>query len=191
MKNDPADFRPVSKKSGDQWSPRLQRLRIDRGRPGRGFVHLLGANTLLPFIDLLPDREEITEGLEMIMLVPKVEDVFGLAHPGVIEICAWPRDLWLDLDIPTYEQHRWLLEMLEVPCTVEEKENSAVCEFTEKTARAHQLLGTFLHELGHHRHLLKNRPRGRAARRPAPYTGTYGRDMAKRLFNAYADSFGI
>jgi hypothetical protein len=176
--------------AGGPWSSRLQRLVIDRARPGRGFVHLLQNAMILQFLDLLPNREEMTEGLQMVMLTENVPGVFGLSHPGVIEICAWPRELWRDFTAETFKREQWLLEKLEVPCRRDEKSGLVTCEFTEETARAHQLLGTFLHELGHHRHLVRNR-HAKPKKKPVEYTSPYAKHTAEVMFHAYADLFGI
>ncbi len=177
---------------GGQWSLTMQRLVIDRGRPGKGFIHLLGATNLLPFLDILPDREKMAAGLQRIMLVPYTEGVFGLCHPAVIEICAWPRDLWIDIPKPIFKEQQWLLEMLEVPCKQsEDDKNAMLCEFTEATATGHQLLGTFLHELGRHKRLMDDPFAKRPKRQVPSYSSPYAKTTAKLIFIQYCDSFGI
>ena len=63
-------------------------------------------------------------------------------------------------------------------------------EFTEKTARAHLLLNTFLHELGHHHDAL-NTKTPRNANRGESYAEEYARNYADVIWNRYAQVFDL
>ena len=66
----------------------------------------------------------------------------------MIGICAWNRDIWVEVSKPYYREHEEVISRLGVES--ERQDYFHVCKFTEATARAYQLLHVFLHELGHH-----------------------------------------
>ncbi|MGH9752984.1 MAG: hypothetical protein ACREA2_09385 [Blastocatellia bacterium] len=161
---------------------------IVRKRSGKGYRHLLRQKDIYDFIEILPDWDKLSEGLNAIILAPGEEDLFGYHVPGVVHICAWDSNLWLTLPIEGYEKERDILERLRVPCEAEKED--ILCKFTESTARAHQLLATLLHELGHHHDRTSTRSKIKASR-GEPYAEAYARRYADHLWDRYIDVFGL
>ena len=161
---------------------------IDRKRPGKGYRHLLRRRDVLDFIGILPDWDELFAGLDAIVLAPGSFYVYGYHTNGVVHVCAWDEDLWLALPRRGYELEREMLGRLGVPC--EQRAEDVLCMFNEETARAHQLLGTLLHELGHHHDRMSTRGRARPCR-GEPYADEYARTYAERIWVSYQNVFGV
>ena len=161
---------------------------IDRRRPGKGFRHLLKQRDIHEFIGILPDWAEFSIGLNAIVLAPGRWDVFGYHVRGVVHICAWDENIWIELSQAGYEQEREILERLNVPC--EPTEHGVLCKFTESSARAHQLLATLLHELGHHHDRMTTKSKLRASRGES-YAEAYARAYTDRLWSKYQEVFGV
>ena len=161
---------------------------IDRKRPGKGYRHLLKQKDIHDFISILPDWNELSVGLNGIVLAPGSWDCFGYHVPGVVHICAWEEDIWIELSQKYYEQDRELLEKLNVECT--QVKNSMLCKFTENTARAHQLLATLLHELGHHHDRMTTKSK-LDADRGEPYAEAYAKAYAEQIWIEYQEKFGV
>ena len=122
---------------------------IHRAKPGVGYRHVLRQSEVGRFLALLPDWDELSRGLNVVLLGRGNRQADGWYHPGVVALCAWERELWRELSGPWYEQHRALFERLGVPC-FPTSDGCYLCRFTEATVRAYQLLHVLLHELGHH-----------------------------------------
>ncbi|MCJ8328616.1 MAG: hypothetical protein HRT89_10795 [Lentisphaeria bacterium] len=122
---------------------------IIKRKPGSGYKHLLRKSEIYTFIELIPDWELISEGLDCIILDTCLDDCMGWHSDNTIAISAWEREIvWRDCDYEFYTEHRATLERLDVP--VEKHGKDVHIMFTENTAKAFQLLHIFLHELGHH-----------------------------------------
>ena len=160
---------------------------IDRKRPGAGYRHLLKQKDIVDFIAILPHWPQLSTGLNAIVLAPGDWGRFGYHVRGVVHICAWDKDLWIKLSPEGYEQERFFLERLGVPS--EKGDDEFVCKFTETTARAHQLLATLLHELGHHHDRITTRSQSRASR-GEPYAEEYARRYTEQIWTRYLDTFG-
>jgi hypothetical protein len=161
---------------------------IVRKRSGKGYRHLLRQKDIYDFIAILPDWNKLSEGLNAIVLASGEGDAFGYHVPGVVHICAWESNLWLTLTVECYEKERDILERLGVPCEPEKED--ILCKFTELTARAHQLLATLLHELGHHHDRMNTRSKIDASR-GEPYAEAYARQYADQIWDRYIDEFGL
>ena len=161
-------------------------LVIDRKRPGFGFRHLLKQQDIRTFIDLLPEWDELSRGLDAIVLAPGRTDVYGYYRPGVVHICAWPIELEDQYSLSFYEERRGRLDFLGVPG--ERRGGHIQVRWTEWTARAHQLLFTFLHELGHHHDALTTKEGGQANRGEA-YAEWYARQYTDQLWTRYREAF--
>ena len=179
----------------NNWAPTpdyyntIQRLPvIDRKRPGKGFRHLLKQKDIHDFIGILPDWNKISVGLDAIVLAPGNWDAFGYHARGVVHICAWDENVWTEFAKEGYEQEREILEKLNVEC--EEIEDRVLCKFTENTARAHQLLATLLHELGHHHDRMTTRSKLYADRGES-YADTYAKAYAEQIWIEYQELFGV
>ena len=161
---------------------------IDRKRPGAGFRHLLKQKDISQFISILPDWSELSIGLNAIVLAPGDHQVYGYHRSGVVHVCAWYKDFWLTLSRGGYEQEREFLEKVGVP--IEQVEDQFLCKFTESTARAHQLLVTLLHELGHHHDRMTSKRKYFPIRGEA-YAEEYARNYAEVIWDKYLDTFGF
>jgi hypothetical protein len=162
---------------------------ILRKRPGKGSRHLLKQADIYAFIELLPDWRELSQGLNAIVLAPGRWNCFGYHVPGVVHICAWDNELWLEVTAKGYEQEKEILTRLGVPCE-EDEAGDMICKFTESTAKAHQLLATLLHELGHHHDRMTTRSKGRASRGEG-YAEEYARRYAELIWEKYIETFGL
>jgi len=161
---------------------------IDRKRPGEGYRHVLKRNDVLEFISILPDWKELSKGLNAIVLAPGDPWVYGYHRRGVVHVCAWDEGLWLTLTASGYEQERTFIEKAGVP--TEKKKDRFLCKFTESTARAHQLLATLLHELGHHHDRMTTNSKSRPSR-GEPYAEEYAKDYAEQIWDSYIETFGL
>jgi hypothetical protein len=164
-------------------------LTVSRLKPGFGYRHVLRQKDVASFLELLPDPERLTEGLNAIVLAPGNERCDGWYRPGVVAVCAWERGLWREMSPGGYIEHRDLFERLEVPC--EPLENGDyLCEFTEPAIRAYQLLHILLHELGHHHDRMTTRSRVDACRGEG-YPEDYAREYERRVWEQYLSAFGL
>jgi len=146
------------------------------------------AKDIYDFIGILPDWNELSQGLNAIVLAPGEWDIFGYHRHGVVHICAWERDLWITITEDCFEKERAICERLGVPW--EREERDIVCQFTESTARAHQLLATLLHELGHHHDRMSTKSKIRASRGET-YAESYAKEYAELIWERYIEVFGL
>jgi hypothetical protein len=180
-------------------------IRLDRRRPPDGYRHLITIAQLRRFIALLPDWEELAVGLDAIVL-DSADDCAGWCGPGVVAICAWQRELWDWWSADMVQEHRPILDVLEVECvpieqSVEHQEfvedlaalgfqvrrrlADTELRFTEPQARAYQLLHILPHELGHHHDRITSH-RGRRAGRGEPYAEAYANRVLDEIWPSYA-----
>jgi hypothetical protein len=162
---------------------------IDRVRPGEGYRHLLLKRDVERFIDLLPHWEDISQGLDVILLDHGRYDRDGWYDCGVLAICAWEVEMVREVNPGWYDGHRDLLDRLGVP--VESNASGTVtCSWTPSTARAYQLLHVFLHELGHHMDRLTTRSRVECAR-GEDYAEQYAWAYEEQIRERYCEEFGL
>jgi hypothetical protein len=176
--------------TGDYYNAQMPWLVIDRKRPGRGYKHLVSAADIKAFLQLVPQWEEFEGWLEAIVLEPGNDDYFGTHCSGIITLSAWPKDLRIAISISGLKDEKPLLDMLGVPYTIDEKRDWVECQFTEETARGHQLLGTLLHEIGHHIDRLTTRSKVKSCR-GEPFAKNYAWETAKVIFNNYCRTFAL
>jgi hypothetical protein len=174
--------------TSDYYNTEQAMLVIDRKRPGKGFRHLLKQNDIYDFIAILPDWKELSVGLNAVVLAPGSWDAFGFHVPGVVHVCAWDENIWTELSKEGYEAEKEILNKLGVPC--EHSGGNVLCKFTEHTARAHQLLATLLHELGHHHDRMTTKSKICIARGET-YAEAYAKAYAERIWVKYQEIFGI
>ncbi len=182
----------VQKKNNPEWTANYYTtsppsLVIDRQRPGQGYRHVLMQRDVERFIRLLPDWAELSRGLRAIVLAPGERGTAGWHTPGVVGVCAWEVDLWIDYAVGHYEDHQAIFERLGVRS--HKIENGVMCEFTEDQARAYQLLHILLHELGHHHDRMTTKSKVRAAR-GEPYAESYALAYEARIWDRYQEEFG-
>jgi hypothetical protein len=161
---------------------------IDRERPGLGYRHVLKKRDVIDFISILPDWDELSKGLNVIVLATAEEDADGWHDPGIVAVCAWERELWREMDAEYYQEHTDTLERLGVPC--EKTTTGSLCKFTEATTKAFQLLHILLHELGHHHDRMTTRSK-REASRGEGYAERYARQYEKLIWDRYLELFGL
>jgi hypothetical protein len=169
------------------WNTRQSVPVIDRREPGRGYRHLLRRKDIFAFIEILPDWDELSHGLDAIVLARRDEGCDGWHYDGVIGICAWSRDIWIESDDWYYRAHSDVFDRLGVPC--EREGDGWLLKFTERTACAYQLLHILLHELGHHHDRMTTRSQ-RAAARGELYAETYALRYEAQIWDAYLRIFG-
>jgi len=121
---------------------------IDRRRAGKGYRHLLLKRDVERFVELIPHWEDVSRGLDVIVLDRGQPGVDGWYNRGVLAICAWPTKMSYELDPNWYADHRDLLSR--IGARVEDVRLDVIIHWTPDTARAYQLCHIFLHELGHH-----------------------------------------
>lgn len=164
---------------------------IDRKRPGKGYRHLLLARDIRNFIRLLPDWEDLSQGLNAIVLSPGEWDIDGYHAPGVVHVCAWEDDFWIDYEYDTdfFRSHEPIFRRLGVPIDVQDN-NVAMCQFTEATAKAYQLLRILLHELGHHHDRMTTKSRLEASHGES-YAEAYALRYEALIWERYREAFGL
>jgi hypothetical protein len=197
---DPGDYRTV---------PQAE-IRLDRRRPPEGSRHLITIAELRRFLTLLPDWDEVAVGLDAIVL-DSADDCAGWCGPGVVAICAWQHDLWDWWEPEMLEEHRHILDLLEVERVPlgdsseyrehlewlgtlgirgRVREGDLELRWTEPQARAYQLLHILPHELGHHYDRITTR-KGTHIGRGEPYAEAYANRVLEQIWPDYARMFGI
>lgn len=167
---------------------------IDRRDPGRGYRHLLYQKDIHAFIALLPEWQELSRGLNAVVLAPgswRTDGYYDYDLPevgGIVAICAWHRDLWTEHTVEHHDEHRDILDRLGVEC--ERRRDYAVFKWTLSQARAYQLLHIFLHELGHHHDRMTTK-RQVATARGEPYAEAYARKYEAVIWDRYLNVFGL
>jgi hypothetical protein len=193
----------VQKKNRTALSPHYshipqERPAVDRQRPGEGHRHLLTKRHIYRFIDLLPDWNELSKGLNAIVLAPASHRAMGWHDRGIVALCAWPREIELEWDDDFIEQHQDVLDRLGVPCEpifddpVREWEADLfhkACRFTENSARGFQLMHVLLHELGHHHDRMNTRSQRRPSRGES-FAEQYAARYSEQIWGRYFAAFG-
>ncbi len=161
---------------------------FERHRPGRGYRHILSKPDVERFITLLPDWDELSAGLDAIVLLAGNPEYQGWYGPDWIGICAWDRALWHIYDRSYLDNPRESITRLGVPLEPHHTDG-VIAKWTEETVRAYQLLDVMLHELGHHADRMTTRSR-RDASRGESYAERYQARYADIIWDAYDAEFG-
>lgn len=161
---------------------------IDRQRPGQGYRHVLLKRDIERFIKILPDWKQLSVGLNAIVLVPGNDRYDGYHAPGKVAVSAWDRELWIECYSWYYEAHQKIFEQIGVPCEAT-AEGDYVCQFTESTVRAYQLLHILLHELGHHHDRMTTK--SKRCSRGETFAERYAISYANRIWERYLNEFGL
>jgi hypothetical protein len=185
-------------------------IRLDRRRPPEGSRHLITIAELRRYVALLPDWDDVAVGLDAIVL-DSATDCAGWCAPGVVAICAWPHDLWDWWPAQMVDEHRHILDLLEVqrvPLDASREHQELRDEltalgvevtaapgdlelrWTEPQARAYQLLHILPHELGHHHDRITSR-RQRTAGRGEPYAEAYANRVLEQVWPTYMRTFRV
>jgi hypothetical protein len=164
-----------------------------RERPGEGYRHLLTVEDLRVFLGLLPNWAEISVGLDAVVLTAGEWEVNGWHRPGIVAICAWERELWVETTEEHVAEHKDILDRLGVPRErVQDKQGKdwVLCKWTVETARAYQLMHILLHELGHHVDRMTTRRRVRAGR-GEPFAENYALQWEAAIWDRFCRQFRL
>lgn len=181
----------VTRKSRTNWSS-VDGCVIRNYPAGRGYRHVVSPKQLREFLEIIPHWAKHSYRLESVALVGAKQDSFGYftsfqhAKVSMIALCAWPKNLWLELSPGFFHNHREIFEQLGVAYKF--RIDRVICEFTVAQARAFMLLNVFMHELGHHRDWLRRRGH------PLPGKEEVAEDFARRYWDMlhplYCERFG-
>lgn len=150
---------------------------------------MLYKSDLQRFIGLLPDWDELSRGLDGIVLMPGDPDYDGMCFETWVAVFAWPRALWRHYDGSYLDHPRESITRLGVP--IEPRGNGTViAKWTEETVRAYQLLDVLLHELGHHHDRMTTRAQKHVSRGES-YAEQYAARYADEIWNACGAEFGL
>lgn len=162
---------------------------FDKERPGPGYKHLIKKKELYEFIDMIPDWRELSFGLNAVLLASGDERLLGWYGSGVVAICAWERHIpWDECTEGFYKEHSDILNKIGVPC--EKQGKYWALDFTEKTAKAFQLIHVFIHELGHHHDRMTTRYKKRSGR-GEPYADNYAKNHEDEILEKYRDKYNL
>ncbi|MEM8882784.1 MAG: hypothetical protein AAGD14_01795 [Planctomycetota bacterium] len=183
----------VQKKNRTTLSPQFSLVEpgepvIERRRPGRGFRHVLHKRDVERFLALLPDWDDLSRGLQAILLAEGDREVHGYHFPGVVAVCAWGRELECVYAEEFVAEHRSIFDRLGVPCEPMRGDDVRV-HWTENSVRGFQLMHILLHELGHHHDRMTTRGQHRSSR-GEQYAEDFANARAERLWSRYFDEFG-
>ncbi len=161
---------------------------IDRLRPGDGYKHYLTIADVKRFIQLLPNWNELSDGLDAIILA-EGGDAMGWHWDGVVAVGAWEREFTLDWDTTFVNAHSDILNRLGVEYEpIEDDPEGVLCYFDEASIKGFQLMHVLLHELGHHHDRMTTKSRVRSARGES-FAETYALKYADRLWDDYFREF--
>jgi hypothetical protein len=166
------------------WNTRQPELVIDVERPGRDHRHVVRKQHVERFVELIPGWDELSAGLDAVVLARGDWRDGWYSYAGVIGICAWERAITIRREAWYIRAHAGVFERLGVAV-----EGERVL-FTEGTARAFLLLHVFLHELGHHVDRSTTRSQRRCARGEA-FAEAFALEMEERVRDAYFRYIGL
>jgi hypothetical protein len=172
----------------NRWQMTRTKPVIHREPPGENFRHVVKRHDVMVFLDLIPQWDELSVGLKTIVLAEGSTDLFGWYAPGKIALCAWEDRPNREWSIDFFNDHRTLLERLEVPFY--KHGERFLVEFNERKAKAFMLLHILLHELGHHHDRMTTRHRNRCSRGES-FAEIYAYDQESLIFDRYCDAIGI
>jgi hypothetical protein len=161
---------------------------IDRLKPGEGYRHYLKIKDIKRFIGILPDWDELSKGLNAILLAPGEYDVMGWHSGGIVAVCAWERDRTVTWSSEFVRNHEDIFERLGIVYR-RLKDDFYECEFDDRAIRGFQLMHILIHELGHHHDRMTTRSK-RKASRGEDYAEEYTRVHGDELWARYFDEFG-
>lgn len=165
------------------------RLVVNRLRPGDGYRHVLLKRDIERFVELIPNWDELSVGLDVVVLDCGRRGCDGWYNGGVIGLVAWPRNLRYEVDPDWLRNHRDFLARIGV--TVEGDPADPVIHWTEETARAYQLCHVLLHELGHHADRMHTRLQADNAPRGERFAEDYAFDLEAEVLERYFAEFGL
>jgi hypothetical protein len=171
------------------WNCDPYELVVDKERPGPGGKHFLRRKDILDFISILPDWNELAKGLRAVVLAKYNPCQGWYSDRGIVAICAWPRQEWVEWKTDFYKSETKVLNRLEVDCQ-EQNDGRVLCKFRAAQIRAYQLLDVFLHELGHHHDRMTTRKKEECGRGES-YADQYALKYEEIIWESYIETFGI
>jgi hypothetical protein len=162
-------------------------LTVHRSRPGPGHRHLLLQRDVERFVALIQDWNELSIGVDVILLDGKRTDCDGWYDRGVVAVCAWPREMHYPVDLNWFVAHARFLERIGL--RTEWDGEDLIARWTEATAKAYQLLHVLLHELGHHHDRMTTRTQ-RTIARGEDYAEQYAWAYEEKVWERYVAEFG-
>lgn len=170
--------------SPDYYIHDSESLVIHRLRPKEGFYHAVSVTDVRRFIALIPDWDVAAQSVRAVVLTPGDDYCYGrYNNAGIIKLDAWPKHH--HEVIPS--RKAWLLNQMNIEAPVEA--GYFVLRLTANQAKCFLLMGTFLHELGHHVDRMNTRSRLDAAN-GEPFAIAYEQRRQRELWDAYVREFG-
>jgi hypothetical protein len=171
--------------SPDIYEHDFESLVVQRIRPAKGFYHAITPTDVRRFVSIIPDWEHVSAGIRAVVLTPGNDHCFGrYNNVGIIKLDAWPKDE--ESYIPPRKD--WLLRRMAI--------DEPYCEFgyvlslSRERVRCFLLMGTFLHELGHHIDRISTRSKADASN-GEPFAIAYEMRRQQELWDAYCSEFGF
>ncbi|MDM8549726.1 hypothetical protein QUF72_06605 [Desulfobacterales bacterium HSG2] len=162
---------------------------FDREKAGRGYRHLIRRQDLFKFIEIVPEWDELANGLNAVVLSSAYYGLLGWHNKGVVGICAWEKEIeWHDCSDEFYEEHEGIFGKLNIQCS--KNKSGYFIEFDEASAKAFQLIHIFIHELGHHHDRMTTRSK-RAVARGEEYAENYARRFEDVIIEEYRRVFNF
>ncbi len=164
-----------------------------RERPGAGYRHLLTIDDLRVFLALLPNWKDIAVGLDAVVLTAGEWACNGWHRPGIVAVCAWERELWIETTAEHVAEHKEILDRLGVLREATKDKDGrdwVLCKWTVETVRAYQLLHILLHELGHHYDRMTTR-RQRRTGRGEPFAERYALEWEAAIRDTFWRHFRL
>ncbi|WP_158261135.1 MULTISPECIES: hypothetical protein [Pirellulaceae] len=177
----------------NRWAPTRRGPLVRREQPGRGHKHYICKSDVLKFIDLLPQWEELSVGLNEIILAEAREFTQGWYRPGKVAICAWEKELLHEQYGCDFLDHEAVYRRLGIPFDHRESikypnSDAYYVHYDNQSLRAYLLLHIFLHELGHHHDLITTKHQDDCARGES-YAEDYAIKYETLIFDRYCEAF--
>ncbi|UCF62668.1 MAG: hypothetical protein JSW33_08735 [bacterium] len=160
---------------------------IDKEKPGRDYKHLLRKHEVAAFLELLPKWEQLSQGLNVILLASGEYDTLGWHENGIVAICAWDRDIYWENCEPSFlDEHKRVFSKLSIPfkCTGKFYE----VDFTIESAKDFQLVHVLVHELGHHHDRMTTKSKIFPARGES-FAESYAKEYENEILSRYRETF--
>jgi hypothetical protein len=171
------------------WNTKQDDVVIDVQKPGSRYKHFLRKRDILKFLNLIPNWEELSFGLDAIVLTTGGVDYDGIYdNNGVICLSAWEKNRDIGMNAEYFFGHKDLFDRLRIKSR--KIQDGYYLEFSPEQIKAFQLLHVFLHELGHHVDRMRTKSQNQAARGER-FAETFAFEHEKQMLIKYQDAFGI
>jgi len=193
-RTDPKVIGGKTRRANNNWRRTLarpslgpQEIFVERRKPGKGHKHVVNRRQVTAFLELLPDWNEISQGLQGVILDEGGGGREGWHRPGTVGLCAWPEDTFVLVDESYQLTHREILAMLGVD--IEQTGYQWLLKYTPAQATAFTLMHVLLHELGHHHDRMTTRWQASSSRGES-YAEQYANTYAPTIWDRYQETFG-